>query len=587
MMDLSIRSTRIFRFTCIIFISLFFLLLGNSSHAQSIKESVSFISPVDFPIVLSANFGELRSDHFHSGIDIKTEGESGKKIRAVESGYISRISVTPGGFGKAIYLSHPSGHTTVYGHLSNFTTKVENFVKENQYQKKTFNIHIFPKSGEFQYKKGEVIGYSGNTGSSFGPHLHFEIRDSKTEKPLNPLLYNFEIEDTIQPKIFSIYIYPLTHDSHVDFQNRKKRINVEVERGIFSLQNKNPILVGGKIGIGIETNDYLNKARNRCGVYSIELLLDQVPLFFQELDAFSFSESRYINSHIDYEEKIMNNVNIHQTFVDPNNKLSVYKILKNRGVLSFYDNENHEITLIIKDAYQNESRLVFVVESRWNHGEEIVKSEETYSRMMIHNLRNEYRHNGFSVVIPPGALYDTLYFNYAKSPRIAGSFSEVHHVHNKFTPVHLDFDMRIVPDSTPDHIRNKLLIAGLDDDEIFYVGGEYSEGAVEVRTRNFGRFIVVADTVPPEINPATPVNNSNLSGKRLLRFRITDDLSGIRSYNGFIDNEWVVFEYDPKNDRLTYRFDHERLTKNSNHELVLTVIDNKENISVYHANFYW
>ncbi len=564
------------------------LLFASRAEAQLNRINASFGSPVEFPIILSSNYGELRTDHFHSGIDIKTEGVSGKKIVAAESGYVSRISVSPGGFGKALYLSHPNGYSTVYGHLSRFTEELEAYVKKHQYLKKSFQVNLFPKEGEFRFTKGEIIGYSGNTGSSLGPHLHFEVRDSRTENPLNPLLFNFIVEDTIQPVFYNIFLYPLTQDSHVDLKAEKKRLVVSNNNGSFSLKEKNPITVGGSIGIGIEASDFLNGARNRCGIYTIEVMVDQVPYFYQELDEFSFSESRYINSHIDYEEKILNNRNIHKTFVAPNNNLPIYKLLKDRGRLGFFDNEQHEITLIIKDTYENESRLDFFVASRWNQELKIAKPERTYTRIMLHDTRNIYQHYGFELDIPPGALYDTIFFTYAKSPGIAGCYSEVHHVHSELIPVHRYFNMRIVPDSVPEEIVDKLLIASLDrNNEITSLGGEYKEGAVEVRARSFGRFVVVADTIPPEIKALTPLDKNNLSGNRYIRFRISDELSGIRSYNGFIDDHWVLFEYDPKNELLTYRLDRERIGNHQQHELVLTVIDNKNNISVYQGSFFW
>jgi hypothetical protein len=207
---------------------------------------------------------------------------------------------------------------------------------------------------------------------------------------------------------------------------------------------------------------------------------------------------------------------------------------------------------------------------------------------MYHDISNSYKHNGFRIELPKGALYDTLLFSYAKSPGIPEAFSEVHHVHFTTTPVHVNYTMRIKPDEVPESMKEKILIAELDDeDELAAIGGEFVEGSVEVKVRSFGRFVVIADTIAPEIIPLTPLENRDLSNRRSIRFKITDDLSGIKSYNGTIDNQWVLFEYDAKNDRITYRFDKERIEKNKNHELVLTVIDNKENKSVFHANFYW
>ena len=236
----------------------------------------------------------------------------------------------------------------------------------------------------------------------------------------------------------------------------------------------------------------------------------------------------------------------------------------------------------------NVSSIVFSVNSRWDPGEIIKKSEKTYSKIMYPDITNVYKHNGIQLEIPAGALYDTLLFSYAKSPAIPGSYSEVHHIHNDRTPVHLNYKMRIKPDSVPEEVQEKLLVALVDDEnEIIPIGGEYAKEIVEVRSRSFGRFIIVADTVAPEIEPLSTVDNMDLSGRRSIRFKITDDLSGIRSYNGFIDNQWVLFEYDAKNDRIAYRFDPERFQNKRNHELVLTVIDNKENITVLHATFYW
>lgn len=564
------------------------LMLFENSNAQPVGSIDSFQSPVNFPIILSANFGEIRSDHFHSGIDIKTQGAGGKHIYAVEEGYVSRISVSPGGFGKAIYLTHPNGLVTVYGHLNRFTDAIEDYVTENQYRQKVFQINLFPENDRFPVRKGELIGLSGNTGSSLGPHLHFEVRDSKTEYPLNPLLYNLNIRDTIEPVIYNIYLYPLTGKSHVEFQTSKKQFPVNSINGDYSLKNKDSIAVGGLIGIGVETNDFLNAARNRCGVFSIEVKVDQVPVFLNEMTEFSFNETRYINSHIDYEEKIRNKKNIHRTFVDPNNQLSIYRILNNRGKLDFTDNNPHEISVIVKDAYKNSSELIFTLVSSWGPGTDIKEKERVYSRVMPFDISNRYEHNGFRIVIPDHSLYDTLFFTYAKSPGKEGIYSEIHHVHNRFTPVHKNFTMYIKPDTFPEGIESKLLVAKLDEEGDFSaIGGEYSDGFVKVRTRSFGKFTIIADTIPPEIKPVTQIQDRDLSGKRQIKFRISDDISGIRSFNGFIDNQWVLFQYDPKNESLFYSFDDARLVKGKEHELVLTVIDNRENISVFNASFFW
>ncbi|MCK4466697.1 MAG: hypothetical protein KAU83_13380, partial [Bacteroidales bacterium] len=210
------------------------------------------------------------------------------------------------------------------------------------------------------------------------------------------------------------------------------------------------------------------------------------------------------------------------------------------------------------------------------------------SRVMPYNLDNTYIHNDFKIVIPKGSLYDTLFFRYAKTPAIPGGFSQTHHVHNRYVPVHKPFTLWIKPDSLPKGYEMNLLIASINEEnEVSAVGGKWDGEGVEVQTREFGKFFIVADTVPPEIRPINIKNHTDLSGKSRIRFVVTDNLSGVRSYNGFIDNEWVLFEYDPKNDLVFYTFDEKRLEKGKNHELVLTIIDVKGNISVYYAKFYW
>jgi hypothetical protein len=567
---------------------LLFLFSIINVYSQAITSQPDFRSPVDFTIYLSANFGEIRKDHFHSGIDIKTQGSTGKKIFSVADGYISRISVSPNGFGKAVYLTHPNGYETVYAHLSEFIPEIEEFVKKDQYSKKIHYINLFPQPDLFPVKKGEIIGLSGNTGSSEGPHLHFEVRNAKNEHPINPLLFNFEIEDNMNPTIVSLFIYPLSKNSRVNDQNVKKRYLVKGNRGKYTLISEQSIEVWGKIGFGIETLDYLNNSWNKCGVYSIEVLIDNEQIFYHEMDEFSFSETRYVNSFIDYEEKLKNNLHVHRTFVAPNNKLSIYKALKNKGIVQLTDKKIHKISIIVKDVLQNTSTLQFRAKSSEADTLAIKTLKSGFSKIMPYDTDNNYIDSNIKITIPKGSLYDTLYFSYMKTTAIPGSYSQIHYVHDRFTPVHKPFTLWIRPDSVPTGFEENLLIASVNEEnEITSVGGAWDGEGVEVQTIEFGKFIVVADTLSPEIKPINIKNNSDLSGKNEIRFIVTDNLSGIRSYNGFIDNNWVLFEFDPKNNLVFYSFDEKRLEKEKNHELILTITDRKDNISVYYAKFYW
>lgn len=335
-----------------IFSTLFYSTLNDIPKDKSI-----FISPLKIPQLLSANFGELRIDHFHSGLDIKTQSVTGKEVVASASGYIYRISVSPGGFGNAIYIRHPSGYSTVYGHLDRFATKIEDYVKQQQYAKKSFQIVLYPEKEEFPVKQGELIGYSGNSGSSGGPHLHFEIRKSDNEKPINPLLFEFGIADNIKPVIEKLFIYPINRHTVINDQNRIKKINVTGGQGVYSVTQENEISISGLAGFGIKAYDMLNDSPNKVAVYSIELSIDSTSVFKYVMDGFSFDESRYINSHIDYETYMKDNIYIERAFVLPDDRLSVYKNVINRGLFNFNDDKLHYAKIIVTDANNNKSVL--------------------------------------------------------------------------------------------------------------------------------------------------------------------------------------------------------------------------------------
>ncbi len=565
-----------------------FILGLYSLHAQTLPKNY-FSSPVDFRIYLAANFGEIRTNHFHSGLDIKTKGRSGEFIRAAADGYVVRISISPGGFGKAIYINHPNGYTTVYGHLNRFTPDIEKYIKENQYSRKTFRITLFPTSDRFVVKKSQIIGYSGNTGSSTGPHLHFEIRDTGTEHPTNPLLYGFEIPDNIPPVINSIVLYPMGKQSSISEKAIKKKFRATKKDGNYILTNDAIINISGPVGVGIETYDLLNDVRNKCSIYSIELKIDGKRNSYFVFNEFAFSETRYMNSHIDYAERLKSKTTIRKTFVDPNNKLRIYQSVLNRGIFSFNDENVHEISLVVKDSYNNTSTINFRVRSLKPKNKYLVNQDENdYLMIFPFDKENKYGFDGFEINIPSYALYDSLKFKLVIAPKITGTYSKVYYIHNKYVPIQKYSTIRIKPENVPPGLESKLLLAALDDKkELFARGGKWNNGMVEMQTREFGIYLITADTISPNIRPYNFKIGPDLSHLRSLKFTITDNFSGIDKYTGYIDGQWVLFEYDPKKDRLFYTFDEERLERNKEHELILKVSDKKENETVFNMEFYW
>jgi hypothetical protein len=563
-------------------------ILFSTLFADIPKDKTLFISPVKIPLLLSANFGELRIDHFHSGIDIKTQGVTGKEIVSASEGYIYRIGVSPGGFGKALYIKHPSGYSTVYGHLERFAPDIEAYVKERQYEKKSFLITIYPPKEKFIVKQGEFVAYSGNSGSSGGPHLHFEIRRSENEKPVNPLLFEYGISDNIDPVIEKLFIYPANLNTAINGQNSVRRIDILGGHGNYYVPADKEIIISGSAGFGIKAFDLLDNSYNKCAAYSIELSIDSTTIYKYAMDEFSFSESRYVNSHIDYETYMKDKIYIQRAFVLPNDRLSVYQNIINRGIFSFDDDTIHNVRIIVTDVNRNKSTLAFRIRSQSDNHLFRNKDTEEDLAIMPYNRPNRFISENIKVNIPAGALYDTLKFTYKMIARSENMLSDIHQVSNKFNPVHKAYSVSIKPVIIPVGMESKMTLVHIDDDQKkSAINSIWSDGYLTAEATSFGSFFVGIDTLAPVINLNGTGTESNLTGRQEIRIKIMDDLSGIKSYDPEIDDNWALFEYDQKNDVLIYRFDEKRIKRNSGHSLKLKVTDNKENTSYFNYNFTW
>ncbi len=577
----------LYRRIWIFFTGFFFFSFLPVTIAQNTE--IRFNSPVRFPIHLSSNFGEIRPDHFHSGIDIKTNGRIGENVYAIEKGYISRIKISLSGFGKAVYVTHPDGYTSVYAHLSRFAEEISNYVIGEQYKRKSYTVDMFPEAGLFKVRKGQLVGYSGNTGNSSGPHLHFEIRETQKEAPVNPLLFHFPVVDTIAPKLFRLYIYPESKTTLINNRHEKQMFRTKPSGlHIYSLADT-IIHVTGPFSLGLEAQDYINGSNNRCGVYSFKLLVDNQLFFYYTMDEFTYGETRYINSYIDYKEKIKENRNVIRTIILPNNKLDIYKKVLDKGIVNFSDERIHQLEFIISDIDGNTSRLVFyAVKTVKPVPLKTLNSEDNYLSIMPYNRDNYYSFDKFRLFIPRLALYDTLVFHLKIKQRPEHAFSSVYQIQDAYTPLQLPFTVWIQPDYCPDGKEDKLLIAEVSNPgQPEPAGGKWNGEKVTGTLSKFGTYTLLTDTVPPDINPLFDTSKVNFHNVLSLRFIIRDNLAGIATYNGTIDGQWVLFEYEPKRKLLLYRFDKKRLSDNQPHHLILEVTDKTNNIAIFEKDFFW
>lgn len=540
--------------------------------------------PVDIPVFLAGNFGEPRANHFHTGIDIKTNGNSGISVKSVSDGYVSRIKVEAGGYGKALYIRHPNGFTSLYGHLQTFNDNINQYVISEQYRRESFAVDLFPDPSQIVIKKGQLVALSGNSGSSEGPHLHFELRETQSENPINPLVRSIAVKDEIPPVIVKLYVYSLK-----DRRDWIKPISVQLSKanGTYRPAVSDPIPFDEISGIGIDTYDLLNGSDNHCGVYKIQGYLDDNLFFESCLDEISFAETRYVNSFMDYKFFMSNRKAILKLFIDPNNQGTIYRFARNRGRIELKDKNIYKIKIIVEDAAGNQSIAVCNVRldpAKFRHDPDFLP---VYNAYFNFGESNFFKTDGLEITLPPGALYDDIYFNYAVSNPKPGSYSPLHQVHHSDVPVHLYYRLAIEAANLPGNLRSKATIAQyLGNNQYSCLGGTWEGNWLITRTRNFGSFCIKVDTVKPVITPMNFSSAGELKSLDIIKFIVKDDFSGIQNYRGEIDGKWILLEYDLKNSSLEYRFDAHRIKTGIQHKMVIRVSDQLDNTNIYTISFF-
>ncbi len=543
-----------------------------------------FQSPIEGAIRLSGTFGELRSNHFHFGIDIKSrDGRSGQPIYACAEGYISRIKVQAAGYGNVIYIDHPKGYTTVYAHLSSFEPEVADYVKGRQYENKSFEIDIVPDKDMFPVEKGQEIGKMGTSGYSFGPHLHFEIRETRSEKPINPLLFGFDVLDKAAPTMNELKIYALNYKFEAfdtkQFGLTKAGRNYKLDRDTVYINSS-------RAGIGIKTYDFMTGVSNMNGVFEIFLLQDDSLTYQYQMEKFGFDEYRYINAHIDYEEKCTKGGNFNRCYVLPGNKLSAYKQLSDNGVVAVGKKKATKVEVRSGDIKGNSSKLVFWIKQK---DVEVPTISNSYNYILPYQEANAIETNSLKLFFPEGSFYEDLYLSYRTSDdKSEDVFSKVHHIHNYKVPVHLYYDIAIAPERLPEEKRAKAFIAYCDNkNNMINCGGEWEDdGKLHAKVRDLGDYSIMIDDTPPTIKASR--FSANMRGYSKMSFIIDDNLLVARNvaglqYKATVDGKWILMEYDYKNKLLFHRFDGR--VEPGKHQFRLEVTDALGNTSVFEKAF--
>ena len=557
-------------------LTLLLCLVAMSLMAQ--ESFPKYGSPLDIPIYLSATFGELRPNHLHAGLDIKTQGVEGKKVYAVADGYVSRIGVSPYGYGNVLYVTHYDGYTSVYAHLQRFSGEIAKYVKQYQYRNKKFASQIYPDADKFPVKKGDLIAYAGNSGGSGGPHLHFEIRHTASEKPVNPMYFGYKIDDNVRPLIQGVAVYPLGEESTLEGGIKPMYFDVTDNNGRYSLKDKDFVYANGEVAFGIRTFDQVGTSTNKNGPYLYELFLDDELAFQVEADSFSYSEPRYVNSLLDYRRYKQKKSSYVRTETDPFNKLHMIEV--RNGTVTVAEGDTVNVRFKISDYAGNTSTARFklvgtapveVERPQHRRSEYLVKADGT--------LNSDITIDDFSVSMERGTLFRDEWIQTGQRDA-KGCCSRVYRFGNDELTTFKPFTIRIRPNEEwADHPRK--FIAYFDNSgKVSSLGGKMKNGCMEVETRSMGEYAIKIDSVAPSVKTSNFKDGQAVSTLKSLRFKISDDMTGIETYDIYLDDVWVLGQYDAKNALLYYEID-EKMKKGTNNVKVVVTdgVGNKKTLN--------
>ena len=552
------------------------LLLPLSVFSQDYPQE-TFQSPLGIQLDLSGSFGELRSNHFHSGLDFKTTGKEGLPVYATGDGYVSRIKISTFGYGKAIYITHPNGYTSVYGHLQKANGAIEDYIKKKQYEETTYEIEMYLYPTELPVKKGDIIAYSGNTGGSSSPHLHFEFRDTKSEQIINPMHFGLKkiIVDERKPIIQGIVAYPIDSTT---VNNSQKPINISFSKNAEGIYLGVKVKANGKIAFGINAYDFCTNGYNKNGLYKVKAFLNGVLQYQYGFDSFAFDESRYINNFIDYERFQEMGQRIQKLFRLNEYSLSIVSGNKKDGIINVQPNSNYNYRVEVYDFHGNKVELIIPIEFAIQE----TKIEKTFQKTPYYvkaKVESIFEKNNVSVFIPENAFYNNFYMNFDVS-------TDSVTLHDDSVPVHKNITLTFsnVAGLTEEQL-SKTYIAMLDGNKLEYNKTFRKGNTLSTRIKTLGRYKLAQDTIPPRIYNVNFVEGKKLIDQKTISVSITDLHSGIETYNGYLNGKWILMEYDYKTKKLSHNLEDAIYVEGRN-DLKIIVTDNLQNSTTFESYFY-
>lgn len=544
-------------------ILLFALLAISLVHAQD------YHPPVDIPMQLSGTFAELRGTHFHAGIDIRTQGKQGVPLRAVADGYVSRIKIQQGGYGKALYINHPNGVTSVYAHLQRYSPDIIPHVRKKQYSLKSYTIEFYPEPDHMPIKKGAFIGYSGNTGSSFGPHLHFELRTTANQIPFNPLLANDNIADTRNPIIVQLIGYPV--DGVIN--RSEDQIQLAITKKNDSVYVADTIKAIGTIGFGIEHFDRQDGSFFKNGAFKIEATSNSTPRFEIQFDTLSFDDTSEMHKLIDYplyidtKKKVMQLFNTHETPV-------AFANYTNNGLVAVEAGAQLTYTIKLSDVAGNNVYLQVPIEGK---AEEVwVTKKSPLPGKIIYPKRDYmFELQDFSVYINAKTFSQPTPLNIEVD-------GDTLNISNDYAYFEKPYSITLKKEKTP----KGAYLALKRSKRWGFVTNNNDKGQFSAKLKGTGAITVLVDSIPPTIVDQKKISDRWISLEKDIRFTIDDKGAGVSRYEGYLNGKWILFEYEQKKKELTFRFRDPIKLKKTKHKLKLIVWDKVGNSTTFETTFY-